>query len=252
MIHYAGPGWGKTAFWSHTKNPCYLLSRGETGLLTLMQNSLVRPDIPWEEVRDWKSTIQFLKDFAEQEHGYTELVIDVLNGLERLCHEEVCRTKFGGDWGEQGFMGFQRGFSTALSVWNELLMLITRIRDKGCSVIGLCHTGIGKVPNPAGTEYSKYVPDMHDKTWQMTMREADLILFGRYDVAIVGGSIEANGKQARRGKAAGYKGRIIHTESDPCWDAKNRHGLPPQIEVTSESAAEAFADFKAAFGGSNG
>lgn len=227
-------------------NPLWLKVKDE-GIETLIQNELVRDSIDRITVDSWGTGISLLKEIESQNHSYTHVVFDVLNGFEWHCHQHTCQRDFDGKWSDprDGFMSFHKGYDVALQYWNELLALIERIRDKGVGIVGLCHSGIGKVPNPEGLEYTKHAPDMHYKTWAVTAKHTDLILFGRYEVETVEQMGDKNIRQ--KTKARGGKTRVIVTTSSAGIDAKNRHGLPDEIQVSNESAAEAWSDFVAAF-----
>ena len=45
---------------------------------------------------------------------------------------------------------------------------------------------------------------------------------------------ETNTKKAQGGK------RVMYTSHHPCWDAKNRHGLPEEMDLDFENIATLF------------
>ena len=69
----------------------------------------------------WDELLAAIRALIDQEHAYRTLVIDTLNGAERLCHEHVCRRDFGGRWGRDGFTAYMTGYEVALADWRELL-----------------------------------------------------------------------------------------------------------------------------------
>jgi hypothetical protein len=44
----------------------------------------------------WEEPLAAIRALIDQDHAYKSLVIDTLNGAERLCHEHVCARDFGG------------------------------------------------------------------------------------------------------------------------------------------------------------
>src|SRR5262245_37816507 len=181
-ILYAVPGWGKTSFAAQAEKPIFMMTRGETGLLTLMKYKQIKPtpyiDFGGPEVLNWNQCLATIRMMIEEAQPGSTFNIDTLNGLERLCHEHVCATHFGGDWGEKGFAGFQRGYAMAVSAWKELLDLLDQLRSKrGIATFALAHTNIQTIKNPLGPDYDQFQPNMHKLTWAVTSGWADMVLF---------------------------------------------------------------------------
>ncbi len=232
-------GVGKTSFAAQAPKPIFLMARGETGLQTLIDNGLVPEIDHFPETQSWADVLSQIRWLCESDTGHKTLVIDTLNGCERLCHEHVCHTKFGGDWGEQGFTSFQKGYDVALSDWRELLSLLDHLRnERSMSVICLCHTQVKTYQNPEGPDFDRYQPDMHRKTWGLTHRWADLVLFANFEMFI-------EAKKGGRPKGKGGQSRMLYVERHAAYDAKNRHGLSETI-VMGESPQEAWDNFKSA------
>jgi hypothetical protein len=216
------------------------MSRGETGLLSLIDYSRVPVETPhFPEFMTWEELLGAIRALIDQEHGYRTLVIDTLNGAERLCHEHVCRRDFGGRWGRDGFTAFMTGYEVALAGWRELLDLLDRLREnKRMGIIALAHSRVANFKNPEGPDYDRIVPDLHSKTWALTHKWADAVLFLAFETHVVTGS---NAKP----KACGGSRRMLYTEHTAAFDAKNRHGLPAEIDG-GQGAAELWANLSAA------
>lgn len=65
---------------------------------------------------------------------------------------------------------------------------------------------------------------------------ADMVLFANYKTVAV-----ATDKDGRKYKAQGG-GRVMYTLHHPCWDAKNRHGLPEEMDFSYAGIAHIFND----------
>jgi hypothetical protein len=100
-------------------------------------------------------------------------------------------------------------------------------------IIALCHTKVKTFKNPEGADYDRYQPDMHEKTWGLTHKWADIVLFANFHTVI---------EDEKKRKAAGGQVRIIQTERTAAYDAKNRAGLPQMIQMGQDGAA-AWANF---------
>lgn len=248
MLH-AVEGWGKTSFAAQIPGVLFLQTRSETGLETLIDAGQL-PEIPHlPEINTFPELIATIDMLTNEEHPYKYLALDVVNGAERLCHEEVCRRDFNNDWTDKGFMGYMRGFEIALADWTDFLVRLDALRFKRrMGIMLLCHTKITTFKNPEGPDYDRYQPDMHPKTWSLTNKWADVILFGNFETAVAGGTVGEGTKQGRKGKGTGGSFRMLYTERCAAYDAKNRLGLPPEVEM-GNSPIEAWANFKTVVAG---
>lgn len=159
------------------------MARGETGLETLIDAGRIAETPHFPEWETWTAALASIRSLISQDHPYKTLVIDTMNGLERLCHEHVCARDFGGDWTDKGFMGYMRGYEVALSDWRELLTVLDALRaQKRMALLCLVHTRVASFKNPEGPDFDRYVPDMHAKTWGLTHKWADAVLFGNFYV----------------------------------------------------------------------
>ena len=243
IIHGAG-GMGKTSLASHFKNPIFVLSPGETGLLTLQDNGLVDPSIPHFQFDDgnggvthscsiWEEALSAVDALTTQDHDYKTVVFDVMNGFEKLCQEYVCEKHFGGNWGieeKKGFDSYGAGYKVTLPEWTQFIQLLGNLRDRRrMTVVGLCHTGVSLFKNPEGPDYDRYVPDMHDRAWKYLSGQFDIVLFLHRYVAAE--------KERGTSKAKGKGGieRLIEVETTAAWDAKNRHGMSDPISMGNSS-----------------
>lgn len=237
-------GWGKTSFAAMMPNPFFIQTKGETGLDTLISAGQLpeTPHLP--EIVEWSEFMDALEWVRENSNGYKTLVIDALNGAERLCHEHVCKRDFNGDWTDKGFMGYMRGYEVALADWRLFLGLMDAIRtERRMTTVFICHTKVATFKNPEGADFDRYQPDLTPRTWALTHKWADVVMFGNFE-AVVGQVTENKKTGAQKGKAMAQN-RILLTESHAAYDAKNRLGLDSEIEMGS-SPQEAWANFKAA------
>ncbi len=231
-------GVGKTSFAANAPKPIFMMVKGETGLETLIDSGRLG-DVPhFPELNSFPEIISAIDWLADNEHDHKTLVIDTLNGAERLCHEHVCRRDYAGDWGEKGFGKFQDGFKVAVADWELLQAAIDRLREKKrMGFIGLCHTDIKNFKNPLGTDYDRFRPSLNEKTWNVCSRWADHILFANFHVEVA-----VDGPKAKKGKGLGGDKRYMQVTRTAAWDAKNRCGLTDEIDM-GDSGAEAWGNF---------
>jgi len=226
VVLIAVEGWGKTSCLAYAKNPAILMAAGENGYETLLGAGRV-PAIPAATSRGWEETLGFLDEIlATEELPFRTLGLDALGGFEHQCHQFVCNRDFKGDWGEKGFVGFQRGFRIAKPDWMHLLSRLEKINQRGITIMLLCHCQIGSFDNPEGDRYNYYTADVHNQTWEPTSKWADAVLFGKYEVIVDGD------KTHRRG--IGGSTRLVYTQRRDAWAAKNRYGMPEVLEIPND------------------
>lgn len=210
----------------------------ETGLITLLDNGIVKnvPYLPpWQS---WSDVLDSIDELTRAEHKYKAFALDGLGSIESLCHQHVCNRDYQGKFNKDGFLSYQQGYETSLGDWRMFLGKLDQLRlAKRMSIIILAHTKITPFRNPLGDDYDRYNVDCHHKTWAVTHKWADIILFANYHVEST--------KSGGRHKGRGGDQRFLHTEYSAAWDAKNRHNLPETIDM-GHSAAEAWTNFRSA------
>lgn len=237
---YGLPGIGKTSLGAAMPGRVFLIDDKEDGIHTLQASGLAPSDVPvLPAATSWLDVLSMLEVLASGEHSYKALVIDTLGGLERLCHEYVCSKHFDNDWGDKGFASYQRGYEVSLPYWREILNALDRLRnDRQMGVLCLAHSIVRPFKNPVGEDFDRYIPDLHHKTWALTHKWADMVLFLNYYV-------ETTSKREGRVKGRGGQVRLMHTEYSAAWEAKNRHALPDEISMGG-GGSEAWGNLMAA------
>jgi len=242
---HAREGWGKTSFGAQAPKPIFLQTRGETGLDTLIASKQL-PETPhFPELQSWEELKDAVRVLSAEEHPYRTLVIDTVNGAERLCYEYICKRDFGDDWGDRGFGGYQRGYEVSLAEWRLFLNDLDELRrTRKMAIFFLIHTKVKTFKNPEGADFDRWAPEMQDKCWGLTHKWLDCVLFGNFETVV---KSEKN-DPAKKGKAAATSARILYTQQRPAFDAKNRMGLPEEIEM-GDSPSEAWSNFATALKG---
>jgi len=143
----------------------------------------------------------------------------------------VCARDYGGDWGEHGFVSFQKGYDTSITEWLKLLQRLEKLNDAGAIILLLSHCRVKTFKNPMGSDYDRYASDVHDKTWSATSKWADAVLFGNFLTIVDTGKKEDVNK---KGKGIGSDKRVVWTTRRDAFDAKNRYSLPDRIDIPDD------------------
>lgn len=230
IVLYATEGWGKTTFGAYALKPAFLMAKGENGYETLLGMGTV-PECPAATIDSWSTLLATLDSFIEAgslPDGCKTLVLDALNGYEKLCHEHVCNVEFGGDWGDKGFMSFHKGYGIAVTHWLQFLNRLDKINQLGVMIICLDHAQVKTHQNPMGPDFDQYLAACHPKTMAATAKWCDAILFGKYN------TIVDTERGKKKGKGVGGNERVIYTSQCDAFQAKNRYNMPECIEIPDD------------------
>lgn len=224
VVVHAVEGAGKTSFAAHGPEPIFSMTRGETGLLTLIDNGLVPAVDHFEETATWADLLWQIRHLTETQTAHRMYAIDTLNGAQQLCFEHVTRERFHGS--TEKFLDYGKGAEVALDEWNRFLVMLDQLRARRkMAVMLLCHTKVKTFKNPEGDDYDRYTPDMHEKVWGLTHKWGDYVLFVNFE------TFAKKERGALRAKGVGSDDRIIYTSRTAAYDAKNRNDLPAAIRA---------------------
>lgn len=227
-----GPaGWGKTSKLAYAPSPLILMAKGDRGYDTLLSSGRA-PRVPAEVVESFDDANAWIDSLIADQQGVKTLGLDGAGYYERMCHEKVCREKFGGDWSGSGFLSYHKGYDVAVTEWLGFLSRLEALSTKGVEIWMLGHSRVKEFHNPLAADYDRYEPDMHHKTWAPTERWADAVLFATF-YTVVDLTRQERGKAIaeQHGKGIGGQQRVVYTENCDAYVAKNRYGMDPAIFI---------------------
>lgn len=233
IVVYGLEGIGKTTFAAGSEKPLFFDLEKGTG-------QLVGIDVPIVAPTSFNDFLTCLSEFPASE--YRTAVIDTADALETLISDFLCQ-KYG--WDSLEDPGFGKGYAMATERFVAVLEALDRIQENGVEIIVLAHSLVRMFQNPAGADFSRYEltlakgsskqgPGPILKGW------CDCLLFACYDDTSKLEKRDAQSQDAILKKGKGVTGsRVLMTQHQAAWDAKNRLGLPPEIKLS-------YAAFKAA------
>lgn len=213
IIIHGAPGIGKSSLAAQMPRPLFLdLEHGT------QQLDVARVD----NIATWAQLNATLHSLASEDTGFETLVIDTLDRAEWLCHQHVCELarvpsiekvgKFGAGWtaAYEHFRGFAK----------RLEEIRARRRMK---IILISHSKVEKVPNAAGDDFDRWTLKVNKQIAGMFYEGFDAVLFAR---------LRTYTRTTENGRTRGVgDARVIETQESPAWLAKNRYGLPKQINL---------------------
>lgn len=227
VVIYGPEGIGKSTFAAQFPEPLFIDTEGSTNHM-----DVARLDKPssWMMLND---EVKYIRDTP----GVCKtLVIDTIDWAEQQCVEHICAKHQKS--GIEDF-GYGNGYVYTKEELGRFLNLLSEVVDRGIHVVLTAHAQIRKFEQPDELgAYDRYELKLGKKTSSQTsplVKEwADMVLFANYKTLSV--AVDDKGKKH---KAQGGS-RIMYTAHHPCWDAKNRHGLPEQLPFDFREIAHIF------------
>ena len=220
-VLYGPEGIGKSTFASHFPDPVFIDTEGGTKRLNVKR--LPQPT----------SWAMLLDEVAEVRKGSIPcgtLVIDTADWAERLCIQAVCaRAKVNGI---EDF-GYGKGYTYVKEEFSKLLDALEEVLNAGHNVVVLAHAAITKFEQPdAVGNYDRWGMKTSKQVAPLLREWCDMLLFANYKTVVEKAGSGPNAKN----KASGGR-RVLYTTHHPCWDAKNRFGLPEEVPFEYASIA---------------
>lgn len=227
LILYAPEGFGKSTFASNFKDPLYIDTEGGTKQLDVSR---------FENTNDWKSILNAAQYVLDHPNSCKTLVLDTIDWAEQACITEL-NAKHGTE--NILTMDYGKGSLFVVAEFQKLIGILDKIIEKGISVVVTAHAVMRKqeLPEEMGA-YDHWEMKLQSKQVKSLVKEwADIMLFGNYKTMVIEDS------KTKSKKAQGNK-RVLYCEHHPCWDAKNRHGLKPEIAFDYKEIAWIFENVK--------
>lgn len=225
LVIYGPEGIGKSSFAAQAPGALFIDTEGST-----VHMDVRRLPAP----QSWTMLLQEV-DYVRRTPGICKtLVIDTVDWAERMARDHVCSTH--SVKGLEDF-GYGKGYVYLYEAIGQLLNQLTEVINSGINVILTAHAKMRKFEQPDELgAYDRWEMKLMKETPGMVKEWADIVLFATYETYIVK---EPGKEKSSKGKAQGGK-RVMYTSHHPCWDAKNRHGLPDKLPLDFRQIAQLF------------
>lgn len=226
-VIYGAEGIGKTTLAAQFPSPLFIDTEGSTKQLDVAR--LPAPS-------SWEMLLQEL-DFVISKRPCATLVIDTVDWAEQLCIADLCAKN--GKSGIEDF-GYGKGWEFEKESFGKFLNKLTEVINAGINVTLTAHAALRKFEQPDEMgSYDRWEMKLGSKTTNkispLIKEWADIVLFCNYKTVVV-----QTDKDGKKHKAQGNR-RVMYTQHHPCWDAKNRYGLPEEIPMEYAQIAQIYA-----------
>ena len=220
-VIYGSEGVGKTSPAAKFPNPLFIDTEGGTAHMDVRR--IDRPQT-WEELN------AIIKEVAADPDVCKTLVLDTADWAEALCVNYVCQ-KYKQNSIES--FGYGKGYTYLAEEFGRLFTEFDAVIESGKNVVITAHAKMRKFEQPDEQgAYDRWEMKLSKQVAPLLKEWCDMLLFLNYKTYVV--TSETNSKKAQGGK------RVMYTSHHPCWDAKNRHGLPAEMEMDFAGIAHLF------------
>lgn len=223
VVIYGGEGLGKTTLVAQI--PDVLVIDTEDGTA---QHDIRRIPKP----QSWQELLNIIHEVAVTPGVCKTLAIDSIDWAEQLCVAFVLE-KYRQASIES--FGYGKGYTYLSDEFMNLLRACDEVIDAGINVVFTAHAKMRKFEQPDEEgAYDRWEMKLSKNVSPLVKEWCDALLFMNYKTYVV--STENNTKKAKGGE------RVIYTSHHPCWDAKNRHGLPEELPLIYDSISLFFEE----------
>lgn len=222
VVIYGPEGIGKSTLASKFPGALFIDTEGSTKKLDVAR---------FEPPSSWAMLLSQVDYVISHPDEVRTLIIDTADWAQTLCIRHICDKNQVS--GIESF-GYGKGYTYVTEEFGKLLNRLDDVISKGVNVVLTAHAQIVKFEQPdemgAYDRWSmKLINSPKTSIAAMVKEWADMVLFCNFKTYSV--AVDDKGKKH---KAQGGK-RVMYTSHHPCWDAKNRDGLPEEIPMDYEA-----------------
>lgn len=223
VVVYGPEGIGKSSFAAKFPNAIFSDTEGSTYKLDVAR---------FDPVTSWSLLLEqatYVRDYKP----CSTYIVDTADWAEKLCSEHVCSKS--SKTGIEDF-GYGKGYVYLQEEFGKFLNLLSEIINVGINVVLVAHSTINKFEQPDEMgAYDRYELKLTKKVAPMVKEWADALFFVNYKTYIIT-------TEDKKTKAQGGK-RTLYTQHSASWDAKNRDGLPEELDFDFELIKHIIPDF---------
>lgn len=226
-VIYGTEGIGKTT----------LASKAPGAVFVDLENGTARMNVNRIECIDtWEKLFALPAEILKHPNPFSicrTLVIDTADRADEMCIEYICQKH---EITGIEDIGYGKGYVYAAEEFDRFLGELDNLMAAGINIILTSHSYLRKqeLPHEEGS-FDRYELKLSKKIAPIVKEWCDMLLFCTYREFVV------ESEKTKTKKVSGGQ-RVIYTEHHPCWDAKNRFGLPNPMDMNFTRLEPFFTD----------
>ncbi|MCC8067011.1 MAG: AAA family ATPase [Clostridiales bacterium] len=228
VVIYGVEGIGKSTFAAQFPDPVFIDTEDST-----KDMDVARFDKP----TSWEMLLSEVRYVISNPDCCRTLVIDTADWAEQM---ELDALMAKNHWDSIETPGYGKGYQYSAEEFGRFLNLLSDVAAKGINVVMTAHAWLKKIEQPDEMgAYDHWEMKTSKKVAPLIREWADMVLFANYKTIVV--NVDGQGSTKGKNKAQGGR-RIMYTTHHPCWDAKNRYGLPDELPLDYAEIASVIED----------
>lgn len=226
VLVYGPEGIGKSTFAANFPGAVFIDTEGSTKHMDVARTP--RPS-------SFTMLLEQVVYFRDHTNELQTLIIDTADWAEKLCSESICAKSKKRSIED---FGYGKGYVYLMEEFGKLLNLLDELIERNINVVMTAHAKMRKFEQPEEMgAYDRWELKLTKQVAPLLKEWADMVLFANYKMYVI--NVDGNGAEKGRNKVQGGS-RVMYTTHHPCWDAKNRHGLPAETDFSYEKIAHIF------------
>ena len=216
VVIYGPEGIGKSTFASKFPSPVFIDTEGSTKYMDVAR---------FEKTESWDDILLQINE-AMAVGSYKTIIVDTVDWADLMCIKAVC-SRLNVTGIED--IGYGKGYVYVSEEFKKLLDKLEDCVNRGFNVVMTAHAQMRKFEQPEEMgAYDRWEMKLSKKAAPMVKEWSDMLLFANYKTMVVEES------KTKVKKATGGQ-RVMYATHHPCWDAKNRFGLPDQMDFSYDA-----------------
>ena len=218
MILYGRNGIGKSRFAMQAPNAIFLDFDKNLAQYKVVTNKSEGISYPLET---FQQVLDFITLLINEPHDFKTVIIDTFSSLNMIIENQVKLEK---NIASVGALDFGKGYEFSRILWEQLLRKLDYLWEKRkVMIILIGHDQIKEIKDLAHGNYHAYELALNEKIISMFRHWCSIMVYATVNNRIK----EETGNFGRVNKKILDSKRVLYTEGDEIFLAKNTFGLPP-------------------------
>ena len=202
-------------------------------------------EVPIFPIKAWHEVYELLDSVRYDKHNIGTLGFDTIDWLEPHLHRYILER----DSGRETEMnpkgrklesiedyGYGKGYIVAEEEFRRFITALDIVQyERGIHIAMAMHSHVVNFKNPVAEDYDRFEPKCQKRISRVVVEWAETILFGYFETMASKMPEEQKGLKKDSARAKGFSSgrRLLGTQNNALYDAKNRLGLEPVIELAA-------------------
>lgn len=225
IMIYGVEGVGKSTLGAKSDNPVFISPEGGVDHLVDRHGE---PCSELAGINSWDSFTNALQSLKTEDHNYKTLILDSADWIEGLAHQAIIQGTNKTITTVNG--GYGGGYRQSQNMHQGLIATLEDLREsRNMNIIVTAHAHVKAVKDPDMLQdYDAFEIKCHELVSSLYREWVDGLFFVRFKTFM------NSSDETKRARAFTDGTRVIHTVKAPAFQAKNRYGMPSELDFKTD------------------